>query len=367
MPLGNAFSSGVQAGAGVVTNIFDLKQRGAALDQEKQTKFIQQYNTNLTTATSEFDKAIKGIYATSQNPQEDIQKLREASKPIIGGLMRTGEMLGQDTRITQQMFDNVFAQPSPEQLAEAEAKKQGAITEAKTKATGKTRNFVLGDKIYNVDATDKEGIENLRNQGAFEIGLGVQATSLSDITPKQVSDAGDAISDVQSGAAAIKALRDVPGAVGVPGMITENVGGFLGSIGLSGAERLVSNAISGNDPEKVKAARSKFITFQGSMARAILNDTRISDYERRILNEAIGATGPTASANQLIGSYKQILAASTTLARRKQAEAGQQVLDLSTDEGINSLGKQLVNAGLTNEDAIDVIKQILDIEAIQGL
>lgn len=367
MALGNAFSSGFSAGNQAVTNIMDLKQRGEVLDLEKKTKFLAQYQTNVSTAAKELSKAVQGIYATSKTPEEDIQKLRQSSQPIIGSLLKTGEMLNQDPRIVQQTFNNVFAQPSPQKLAEQEAQKQSVIKQAETKATGKTRNFVLGDQVVNVDATDSEAIEKLRNKGAFEVGLSVQAGKLSDVATKEDVAAGDAIGSVQSGAAAIKALRDVPGAVGVPGMITENIGGFLGSIGLEGAEKAVSNIFSGDDPDKVKAARSKFITFQGSMARAILNDTRISDYERRILNEAIGATGPTASEAQLIGSYKQILAASTTLARRKQAEAGQQVLDLSTDEGINSLGQQLVNAGLTNEDAVDVIKQIIDIESVGRL
>jgi hypothetical protein len=363
MALGTAFSSGFGTGGQVATNIGNLQQRKQEFEQTKRNQFLTDYQKRVAEAAKQIDTAVKGIYTSSPNPEEDIQKLKAGSQPIVQGLLKAGQLLGTDPAIVQQTFENVFAQPSPTKIAEQAAEGKGLEAEAIAEETGKLKTFIDPKGVFHsIRATNNEAIDTALNAGWVEAP--VRFEGKEKITKAKVAS-GEALGAVQTGAAAIKALRDVPGAVGLPGAITENIGGFFGSIGLKSTESAISNFFSGEDPEKVKAARSKFITFQGSMARAILNDTRISDFERRILNEAIGATGPTASDTALIGAYKNILATSTTLARRKQGEAGENVLDLTSPDEINILGKQLVNAGLTNEDAVDVIKQILDIEAIQ--
>lgn len=365
MPLGSAFGTGFQAGSQAVSSGLALKQKEEELKAKKQQQRVKDYQARVKAASEQLDKAVKGAYATSPNPEEDIAKIKASSEGIIKRLGTEGQLLGNDPEILQRTLTNIFSQPSPAQLAEQEAQKAGTIETEKGKAKGDLTTFVdKAGTFHSVRSTDKEAIDDAIKEGWVKM----PATFVSDKPPKvtgrDIEEAGAAVAAMQGGAAAIKALHDVPGAVGLPGAITDNIGGFFGSIGMKTAEKAISHIFSGDDPEKVKAARSKFITFQGSMARAILNDTRISDYERKILNDAIGATGPNASSTALIGAYKGVLAASTTLARRKQLEAGKDILDLNKPEDINSLGQQLVNAGLTNKDAVDVLKQIKDIEAI---
>ncbi len=367
MALGTAFGQGFESGSAAVSRGLQLKQQEIEAEEAKRVQTIKEHQGRIKTTAELVDKIVKDTYISNPDDPSKIELIKKdpAIQQQIKLLTTMDQALGRDPNGTKMIFDRILSQPSPAKTAEQKGREAAIKTTATDEAKGELTTFQAPDDTFvTIRSTDKKKIDEALNKGFVEMPASIVSEKAIKITGKDVEQAGDALGAVQSGAAAIKALRDVPGAVGVPGAITDNVGGFLGSIGMKRAESAISNIFSGDDPEKVKAARSKFITFQGSMAKAILNDSRISDYERKILNDAIGATGLNASDTALIGAYKQVLAASTALARRKQKEAGKDALNLNSDKDINELGKQLVNAGLTNADAVDVIKQIISIEAI---
>ena len=375
MALSSAFGQGAQAGSQAVTRGIGLRQSEQQIQQKKQEAVLSSFNDTLeqavTTAKTIRENATQRQMAGEQVDMGKVNQLIDTIKnqTVRSATALRGGGLPVDPDLTSQQFEAIKSAPTSQQQAQVAGQTEAVKQEAVAQATGETESYFdprVGG-LVGVRVNDQQAVDDIIAAGGFpSTGESVvdDPSKLSASERKAQTEANEALGAVQTGASAIKSLTDVPGAAGVPGMITEIAGGFMGSIGLTDVEKSISNFFSGADPEEVKAARSKFITFQGSMARSILQDSRISDYERRILNQAMGATGPTASPKALIGSYKNILATATTVSRRKNLEANKDILDLDTDAGINSLGQQLVNSGLTNEDAVDFIKKIMQIESI---
>jgi hypothetical protein len=168
MPLGSAFGTGFASGSQAVSSGLALKQKEEELAQQKQQQMVKDHQGRITTTIKAYDDAIKGIYAKSPNPEEDIQKFKASSEGLTKGLLQADKLLGGNPEVTSQMINNVFSQPSPAQLAEQEAQKAGTIESAKGEAKGATKTIEKDGVFKMVRSTDKEALDALIKEGWVE-------------------------------------------------------------------------------------------------------------------------------------------------------------------------------------------------------
>lgn len=161
-------------------------------------------------------------------------------------------------------------------------------------------------------------------------------------------------------------LSDAPRAIGIPGLVSENIGGLLGQIPGAGPdmEEAFSKAVTGLGAEESKRMRSAFIDTSAAMLSAITGEEsgRYTEAERELANKALGALRTTSTVTQARAGFKRAMEITLAAQRRDAKNAGQEVESLTTREGITALGNRLTGTGMSEEDAKDVIRELIRIE-----
>jgi len=161
-------------------------------------------------------------------------------------------------------------------------------------------------------------------------------------------------------------MSDAPRVIGIPGKAAESIGGLLGQIPGAGRdlEEQFTQTLTGVGAEENKRLRSAFIDTSAAMLSAITGEEsgRYTEAERELANKALGALNTTATMPQARAGFKRALEITVSAQRREARLAGDTVEDLTTREGIESLGQRLVNTGMSEDDAKDVIREVIKIE-----
>lgn len=161
-------------------------------------------------------------------------------------------------------------------------------------------------------------------------------------------------------------LSDAPRAIGIPGQVAESIGGLLGQIPGAGPdlEENFSKAMTGLGAEENKRMRSAFIDTSAAMLSAITGEEsgRYTEAERELANKALGALRTTSTVTQARAGFKRAMEITLSAQRRDARNAGQTVEDLTSREGITQLGNRLVATGMSEDDAKDIIRELIRIE-----
>lgn len=153
MPLNQtAFSSGFSSGSNAITSAGQLRVKKQLAEQQKREQFMKQYQARVKQAADNLNKGVQNIYATSKNPQEDINKLKTSFSGIQSGLTKEGQLLGVDPQITTQLFENIYSQPSPAQLAEQKSTFETAAQPVSTPAGKAIIDREVLKRIYSEDS-----------------------------------------------------------------------------------------------------------------------------------------------------------------------------------------------------------------------
>ena len=170
-----------------------------------------------------------------------------------------------------------------------------------------------------------------------------------------------AAGDIASTSRLLKQIQSTSGAFGFRGEITESVGGLVGQVS-PGAERALSQAVSGASPGEVASARTTMGLNVSRSLGEVTGDTsgRYTEKEREIADEIL-RTNTLASQAQRESATSTLLKIQTLSQDRNSINAGVPIrIDLNTPEGVQAMGENLMSQGLSAEDALDLIEDMAD-------
>ncbi len=160
--------------------------------------------------------------------------------------------------------------------------------------------------------------------------------------------------------------------VGIRGNVGLGLGGVVTNILGEQAGDAVSQAIAGNDQEKLAQIQTRLTTLRSKLRPIVTGEggARQSETERQIASKAIGfidqIKGPADLARafpQVQGAMKELIGATleNEFEQASRSPAVEYPVDLTNDEGIIELGRMLDSAGFTLEEAIRVRDRLLKI------
>ena len=395
VPTGQFFAGGQARGQqargqlGVQQAQVGIQQESLELSQQKQQEAqFKGLADNARKNAQLIEEDIKGVLVELKKaealPDDNPNKVKiitalqsAVSRAVATGgenLERVQGLTGIDLRLEGARLQKLGRKISGIRLRE-EAGIAGAITgEVKVAEAEVTGVPLVTPKIAPVRQLqldrDKAVAEG-RPDDAAEIQVKIDATVkfdpreqvLAGIDPESIKIA---VADLNESSESLAILTETarlfietPEAGGIAGLLITNVGGLIEQIPVIGKALLDT---AGINTAEVTTARTSAIVNTSRLLTTITGEEsgRFTAAERAIADEALKTLKPTASGPQIAAALEavgSIISGSRNRSIQKLLNASG--ADLSTDEGINAFGKILVQNGVAQDEAVEIITALV--------
>lgn len=361
---------------GLATSQFQFQQKQEqkkmALDViEEMSGILSEMKSNFGGSSEEFNRQFRGTidqFTSQIDGTASLAGLNFSGSSVRARLDATPTAL--ETAQTEAKGE-IAAVDAKIGAAGGDTQKQAALGVERPKAD--IRPFLFPDGTRKpVDLTDPVAVRAAVDAGAVPVSLGVQATEISALTgftPKSVGEIRERIDVFNADLArledTLQAFTETPQAGGIVGTAIETGLGLVEQIPLIG-EDVASLFVDEEDRIKVKEARTKARITVSSMLTAITKEeSRFTDKERELANEALATLDVTASPEQIKTALRTAIG---IMEDSRNREVNKLLIaskaDLSSASGRQQFFDILLKNGFSNEQALDTLA---DMTAQRGI